>query len=110
MALHRFSTNILEVTVATTVAASQEILYGEYTSGEVHIPTTAGASITSLTWHVAPKAGGTYLPAYDYDGVAVAQTGLSHTKAYPIPLSLIGSVAIKAVGNAAGTVDISFKA
>lgn len=109
MALHRFSTNILTVTVDTTAAASEEILYSEYTSGTVHIPTVAGASITTLTWHVAPVAGGTYLPAQDYDGAAVTQT-VAKTKAYPIPLALIGSVALKAVGNAAGTVDISLKA
>ncbi len=106
MALHRFSTTLLSVTVDTAVADSQEILYSEYTSGEVHVPT--GSSITTLTWHVAPEAGGTYLPAQDYDGAAVTQT-VAQTKAYPIPLSLIGSVALKIVGNAAGTVDLSLK-
>lgn len=101
MALHRFSTTLLEVTAGATVANSQEILYGEYTSGEVHI--ASGSVITELTWYSAPKAGGTYEPAQDYDGVAVTQT-VAAGKAYPIPLALFGNVAIKAVATA-GTKD-----
>lgn len=106
MALHRFSTTLLAVTVDTTAAACKEILYGEYTSGMVVV----GTGITSLTWWIAPVAGGTYGAAYDYDEVAITQTGLTAGRAYPIPLALIGSVAIKAVANAAGTIDISLKA
>ena len=107
MALHRFSTNLSSISVTTAVSTSKEILYGEYTSGEVFV--AAGSAVVTLTWHVAPEAGGTYLPASDYDGVAVTQT-VAHTNAYPIPLALIGSRALKVVGNATGTIDISLKA
>lgn len=108
MALHRFSTHILSVSVDnSSITDSQEILYGEYTCGEVQIP--AGSSITSLAWWVAPKAGGTYLPARDYNGVLVTQT-VAHSNAYPIPLALIGNVVLKALANAAGTIDVSLKA
>jgi hypothetical protein len=106
MALHRFTTHLQSVVVHTTAAGSQEILYSEYTSGEVFIPTDS--PITTLTWHAAPVRGGTYLPAQDYSGVAVTHT-VAQTKSYPIPLSLIGSVALKVVGNVAGTIDISLK-
>jgi hypothetical protein len=106
MALHRFTTSLLAVVVNTTDAACEEILYSEFTSGMVVI----GTGITSLTWYVAPVAGGTYVPAYDYAGAAVAQTSLTAARAYPIPLALIGNVALKAVANAEGTIDVTLKA
>jgi len=106
MALHRFSTKISSLSVTAAVATTPEILYGEYTSGMVHV--AAGSAAVTFTWHVAPEAGGTYLPASDYDGVAVTQT-VAHTNAYPIPLALIGARAIKVVGDDTATIDISLK-
>ena len=108
MALHRFSTTIEGIVLAATEGASTEILYSEYTSGMVHIHAASG--VTELTWYVAPKAGGTYYPASDYTGTAVTQT-VAHTNSYPIPLALIGNIAIKAVASvgATGTIDISLK-
>ena len=107
--LHRFSTTHESIAVVATEGASKEILYGEYTSGMVHIQ--AASAVTELTWYVSPKAGGTYYVAYDYNGVAVTQT-VSHTKSYPIPLALIGNIAIKVVASvgATGTIDVSLKA
>lgn len=106
MALHRFTTYLQGVTVTDAIATCEEILYSEYTSGEVFVPT--GSSITSLTFWAAPTPGGTYLPAQDYDGAAVVLT-VAQTKSYPIPLCLIGCRALKVVGNVAGTIDVSLK-
>lgn len=108
MALHRFTTTLEDITAGATEAASTEILYGEYTSGMVHLAN--GNTITELTWYAAPKAGGTYEPAYDYDGVAITQT-VAADQSHPIPLALIGNIAIKAVTTAgtADTIDVSLK-
>lgn len=107
--LDRLSVLQVDVAVTTSVATCTEIPFGSYGGGIVFIPTTAGASVTSLTWYVAEKMGGTYLAAYDEDGVAVTQT-VAHTKAYAIPSALFGARALKAVANAAGTIIISVKA
>ena len=100
-----FSLSLNSVAVGTSVANSDEISYGEFSCGEVHIP--AGSSITTLTWHVAQEAGGTYLPAQDATG-AVAQT-VAHTKSFPIPEALKGARFLKAVGNAAGEIGVCLK-
>ena len=108
MALHRFSTTLESVSAAAAVADSTEILYGEYTSGMVHLAN--GNAITELTWYAAPEAGGEYEPAYDYDGVAITQT-VAQNRSLPIPLALIGNIVIKAVTTAgtADTIDVSLK-
>ncbi len=102
MALHRFTTTLSDVQAAAAVADSTEILYSEYTSGMLFLAN--GNTITELTWYSAPEAGGEYEPAYDYDGVAIVQAAISDDEAHPIPLALIGCVAIKAV-TTAGTAD-----
>ena len=111
MALHRFSTTHLSVVAAAAVADSTEILYGEYTSGMVHLAN--GNAITEITWYAAPEAGGTYEPAYDYDAAAITQT-VAADQSHPIPLALIGNIAIKAVttagtGGAANAFSVSLK-
>lgn len=95
-----------DVVLNTAIGTTGEMLFGEFSSGMVFIP--AGSSVTTLTWWAAPEGGGTYLAAYDYDGVAVTQT-VSASKSYPIPLALLGCRAIKAVTNVAGAMDVSFK-
>ena len=104
--LDRFTTTIPSVTVATAVANSEEIMSGSYAGGMIFVP--SGSTITTITWYAAEKAGGTYLAAYDADGVALTQT-VAASKAYEIPAALFGCRAIKAVGNAAGTLAISLK-
>ena len=94
------------VTVATAVADSEEILFGNYSMGMVHVP--SGSTITQLTWYDAPVRGGTYLTSYDADGVAVTQTVVA-ARSYPIPLALAGAVALKIVGDAEGSVDVTLK-
>lgn len=108
MALHRFTVTLESIDAGATEGASTEILYGEYTSGMVFLAN--GNTITELTWYSAPEAGGTYEPAYDYDGNAITQT-VAADQAHPIPLALIGCRAIKAVTTAgtADTIDISLK-
>jgi len=100
-----FSIDVPTVAVGTAVANSGEIGYGEFSAGEVFIPD--GSSITTLTWHVAQTAGGTYLAAYNASG-AIAQT-VAANRAYPIPTDLAGARFLKATGNAAGTIGVSLK-
>ena len=101
--------------LTTAIATTPEILYEEFESGMVLIPT--GSSITTLTWWACHEVGGSYLPAkatavsltvtprtYVTTVQTVAQTG-----AYPIPAELTGAVGLKIVANAAGTVYLSLK-
>lgn len=103
--LQRFHTTIPSVTIDTTAAACEEIPFGSYAGGEIFFGTTG---VSTLTWWVAEKMGGTYVAAYDEDGVAVTQT-VSSSKAYPIPSALFGAAALKAVGDVAGTMAVSLK-
>jgi hypothetical protein len=107
--LERFSVSIPSVALTAAIATTEEIKLGMYSGGFVYLPTTAAASVTTLTWWVADKAGGTYQPAYDEDGTTIVQT-VAHTRAHAIPSALFGAVAIKAVANAAGTVSLTLKA
>ena len=107
------SSLIDEVTVGTTSAASEEIIYSDHVpslepgdGGRFQVP--SGSSITSITWYDAPEVGGAYVAAYDEFGVAITQT-VSDAKSYEIPTSLAGSAAIKAVGDAAGTIVVYAK-
>ena len=106
--LDRLSNTITSITAGVTAAASTEIMFGSYAGGIVFLP--AGVGVTTITWYVAEKPGGTYLAAYDEDGTAVTQT-VSHTKAYAIPSSLYGARALKAVASAgtASTLMLSLK-
>jgi hypothetical protein len=107
--LERFSVTIPTVDLTDSITTTEEIKFGIYTGGFVLIPTVAGADITSLTWWVAEKAGGTFLPASDEDGTAIVQT-VAKTKAYAIPAAIFGAAAAKIVVNAAGTVAMCLKA
>lgn len=104
--LQRVSNTVPAVTIATSVASSQELFFGNYGGGMIHIPT--GSSITTLTWYVADKPGGTYLAAYDEAGTQLQQT-VGDGKAYAIPLGLFGCAAVKVVGDAGGTAAITLK-
>jgi hypothetical protein len=88
---------------ATTTAA---IPYRDYAAGTVYVP-AASSTMTTLTFHVAPKPGGTYLPLYNSSG-AVVMT-VAHTRAYPLPAELKGCQAFKMVANAAGNVEVTFQ-
>lgn len=105
--IDRLSNTIPSVTIGTTAAASAEILLGPYAGGMLFVPT--GETVVTLTWYAAEKPGGTYLLAYDEDNVAITQTvAAGHANA--MPSALFGCRAVKAVGDAAGTMAISMKA
>ncbi len=105
--LQRNADTHLAVVVGAAVADSDEIPYGNFAGGRFHVP--AGSSITTITWYDAPVLGGTYLSSYTEAGVAITQT-VAAGKSYEIPLSLASARALKAVGNAAGTIDVCLKA
>lgn len=92
--------------VTNSASTTAEMVIEDFSQGEVFVPT--GSGLITLTWHVAEKAGGTYLPAQDTSGSAVATT-VSATKAYPVPAVLFGAAAIKAVGNTSGNIIVGFK-
>jgi hypothetical protein len=106
--LDRFPQTLVDVSVTDAIATCDVIPFGSYSSGIVFVPTTAGASVTSLTYYVCEKADGTYLPLSDQDAVAVAQT-VSHTKAYEMPSALFGARFVKILANAAGTLTLTLK-
>lgn len=105
--LERLSNTIPSVAVDdSSIADSQEIPFGPYSSGIVYIP--SGSSLTSLTWYVAEKAGGTYLAAHDEDGTPVTQT-VAASEAHAIPSALFPARGLKALGDATGSFAISLK-
>lgn len=93
------------VAVAIAEADSGEVVLAEFVTGTAFIP--AGSTITTLTFYAAVESGGTYLPLYD-DGLAVTLS-VAAGQSHRLPVALAGAVAIKLVGDAAGTVDISWK-
>ena len=99
---------IPSVTVATAVATSTAIPFGDQEGGRFHVP--VGSSITALTWYdsMSKEADATFLAAYDELGVAVTQT-VAAGYSYEIPTSLAGSAMLKAVGDAAGTINVCIK-
>lgn len=104
-AITRFSES-QTVGVNTAIGTTEEMDYRGWAAGEVCMP--AATDLTTLTWWAAEKPGGTYGAAYDSAGSAVTTT-VQAARSYPIPVALLGAGAIKAVGNAAGTIYVSFK-
>ena len=104
----RFTTRVMSLTVATSAGNSAVLPFGGYASGRIYVP--AGSSITTLTFYDAPYAEGTFIASYDDAGTPAAITlSVGAGKSYPIPAKLFGAGAIKMVGDAAGTVDVSLK-
>jgi hypothetical protein len=92
------------------LSTTQEIPFGSFTTGRVYVP--PGSAITSLTWYDNYVAGETCLASQDGTlpaAAAIVQT-VAAGKSYPIPFDLVGAIALKAVGNAAGTIYVSLKA
>ena len=104
----RSSVRMAAVTVSDASATSKEVSLEQFVGGVVYIPAAADG-LTSIAWHTAPVAGGTYLALYDEDGIEVKQT-VSHSKAYAIPSAVWGCGFVKLVGNTAKTVDLYLKA
>lgn len=109
-AITRLSTVLSSVTVDSTLADCKAIPFAGASCGRIHVPT--GSSITSLTFYDSPTESGTFIASYDDTAttpVAIALTGLSAAKSYPIPAKMFGAAYIKLVGNADGVVDIVIK-
>lgn len=104
--MSRFNIHRLSVAVDTVPADADEILCGEFVAGMIFVP--AGSTITSITWYAAPVASGTFLPAYDEDGAAVVQA-VAAGNAYALPGALSAAVALKAVGDADGEIDLCLR-
>lgn len=96
----------MALSLTSVLATTPGIPVADFASGEIFVPT--GSTITTLTYHVAPAAGGTYIPAQDAAGAAVTQT-VAAAKAYPIPAVIFGARSAKIVTNASGTVDVNLK-
>ena len=95
------------VKTSSTDADLKEVLVGSMSTGMVYVP--SGSSITTLTFYAAEKSGGTFLPAYTYDGTAAAITSITAGRAYEFPPGLYAAEVLKIVGNAAGTIAITLK-
>lgn len=105
--IQRFSAQIPTITLNTATSTTDELRLGSYAGGFLFFD--ASSTITSLTWYVAEKPDGTYLAAYDEDGVAITQT-VASDGAYAIPSALFGAVVAKAVSDAEDEVAVCLKA
>lgn len=105
--LERFSTSIPTHTLNTAASTTDELRLSSYSGGFLIFD--ADSTITSITWYVAYKIGGTYYAAYDEDGVAITQT-VAASGAYAIPSALFGAAAVKPVADAEDEVEICLKA
>lgn len=109
-AMSRLTSKAMSLHVNTALADTTALSMAGYAGGRVYIP--AGSSVTSLTFYDAPYAEGTFVASYDdttTTPVAIALTGLSAEKSYPIPAKMFGAGAIKMVSNADGVVDVCLK-
>ena len=104
--LQRYSALQRGVTIGTTPAASQSFDFRNFSAGMVHVP--AGSALTTLTWYAACDVGEPFLPVQNGLGVAVTST-VSAGMACLIPAACFGAAILLAVGDAAGTVDLSLK-
>lgn len=102
MAVHIYNPVAQVVTVATAVADSEERKQERFAGGIIEVP--VGSSISSLTFYHSTLEGGTYLPLYDEYGAAVTMS-VSAGSAYVQPSALNVCSHLKAVGNAAGTIN-----
>ena len=94
-----------DLVLTASAGTTPEIDYRDVQGGFLYVPD--GSSVTTLTWHAAPALGKTYEPAYDESGALT--TTVAANRAIRIPLALAHAGAIKAVSNAAGTIQISLK-
>lgn len=102
----RYSVVVESVHVDTVLADADEIEIRGFTSGMVYIP--SGSSIATITWYAAAEPGGTYIAVENGSGAAVTST-VDAATAVAIPASCMSAGALKAVGSADGTMDVSLK-
>lgn len=95
-----------DIVCDTTAAATEYVIYTDRVGGRFYVP--AGSSITAITWYDAPKYDDTFLASCDQFGDAITQT-VAAGYSYEVPTALAGAGAIKAVVDAAGTLDFALK-
>jgi len=113
MTRSNYATTLSSLAVTNAVGTTQEINYGEYAGGMVHVPN--GETVVTLTWW-ASHDGVTYEAAlHSVDEhvtpityVATAQT-VAADGSYPIPAELVGAKFLKIVGDVAATLHLSLK-
>jgi hypothetical protein len=99
----RQSTTFDGIAVGTNPGASAAVGIAQYASGGFRVP--AGSPITQITWYVSGGTAGDFLPVAD-----VLQENVAAGNAYRIPSDLFCHGALLAVGDHAGTIDITLKA
>ncbi len=93
----------IDVAVATTEAACDELDKAEFASGSLQVP--SGSSLTTLTILGSHTAGDAHVAVKDQDGAAVTMT-VAAGQVYELPSAVFGVPFIKFQGNAAGTVSV----
>jgi hypothetical protein len=68
-----------------------------------------GAGLTSATFWTIAADGSTRVPIYDENGNAVARTGLTAGRSYPLPKEVGGVDTLLVVANQAGTIEVVLK-
>lgn len=91
-------------TVTDSASTTEELDVRNFAGGSV----TVSAGITTLTLYSSHETGGTFLPYYDKDNVAVTLT-VASTKITQLPLELYDLSFVKFVGNTSGTIYLSLK-
>ena len=99
-------TGELSVDITASAGTSATIAFRSFAGGMIYVPN--GSSITTLTAHAAPNPDGTFEPAYDESGTAIAIT-VAADQAHPIPTALFAAGSIRLVGNTTGTVIVGLK-
>lgn len=102
----RYSDSINSVAVATSVASSAAIDFGDFETGRVHVPT--GSALTTLTWHASLERDGDYTQVRDSSNADVTSTVAAGYN-YQFPAALTGARFVKITGNAAGVVGVTLK-
>lgn len=99
--------------VTTSEATAEPIDIRDVAGCHLYILTAGAASVTTLTYYGAPTpegdSEGNFLPMQDKNGNAVVQT-VAKSKTFPLHEAAFAVGAVKLVGNAAGTIDVSEKA
>jgi hypothetical protein len=99
------NTLITKVAVGTVVADSAKIPFGNHSGGQVYVP--SGSTITTITWY-GSHDGVTFTEIQDGSNNAIVSL-ISASLNCAIPAACFACAFLKAVGDAAGTIDISLK-
>jgi hypothetical protein len=93
------------VNVTASETTTDKIAMGESVFGSFIL----GTGLTSVTFWTLAADGSTRIPVYDASNVAVARTGLTAGRSYPLPEECAGIDYMLMVCNQAGTVELVLK-